>query len=84
MASTASTLLLRFLARRGHTTATASAIGAACAMTPGEVRGHLAALESQRLVAGRHDAMARPPGRVFGITAEGLRAAGLVGGSATT
>ena len=40
-------VILRFLARRDH--ATASAIGAACAMAPGEVRARLVMLESHRI-----------------------------------
>ena len=50
--------ILHWLARRTH--ATASTIGAACAMAPGEVRGCLVALESQRLVSGRQDKDTKP------------------------
>ncbi|WP_237479414.1 helix-turn-helix transcriptional regulator [Lichenibacterium dinghuense] len=68
--------ILRHLATR--TTASATEIGAACAMSPGEVRGRLVMLESQRLIAGRPGKAAgeRTPRRVYVITAEGRRAAG--------
>lgn len=69
--------ILRHLAVR--TTASAAEIGAACAMSPGEVRGWLVMLESQRLIAGRSDKAAgeRTPRRVYVITAEGRRKAGI-------
>ena len=69
-------LILRWIARRDH--AAAPAIGAACAMTPGEVRARLAAMESLRLVASRPDKATTPPRRVYFTTGEGRRAAGLV------
>ena len=58
--------------------ATAPAIGAACAMTPGEVRTRLSAMESRRLVASRSDkAAAGLSRRAFYVTGEGKRAAGI-------
>jgi predicted ArsR family transcriptional regulator len=69
--------ILRWLARR--TQAAASAIGAACAMAPSEVRARLVMLESQRLVAGRSlpDASGRAPQRIYIVTGEGRRKAGI-------
>ena len=69
--------ILRFLAR--HTHATALAIGAACAMPPGEIRARLVMLESMRLVAGRQDpdASRGKLRRVYVVTAEGRRKAGI-------
>lgn len=69
-------LILRWLARRDN--AAAPAIGAACAMTPGEVRSRLAAMESLRLVSNRQDKTTTPPRRVYFVTGEGRRAAGIV------
>ena len=74
-------VILRFLARRDH--ATASAIGAACAMAPGEVRARLVMLESQHFIAGRQDKDTSPPRRVYFVTAEGRRAAGISGARST-
>ena len=64
-------VILRFLNDRSQ--ATAAAIGEACCMTPGEVRGRLAGLESQRLITGRQDTRLVPPARTFVITGEGRR-----------
>ena len=69
-------LILRWLARR--TNAAAPAIGAACAMVPGEIRARLASLESRRLVSSRSDKDTTPPRRVYAVTGEGRRAAGIV------
>ena len=69
-------LILRWLARRTY--AAAPAIGAACAMVPGEIRARLASLESRRLVSSRSDKDATPPRRVFFVTGEGRRAAGII------
>lgn len=63
--------ILTLLCQRSQ--ATAAAIGAACRMTPGEVRTRLAGLESRRLVVGRHDVRLVPPARTFTITGEGRR-----------
>lgn len=65
------TIILRFLSDRSQ--ATATVIGEACRMTPGEVRARLAGLESQRLITGRQDARLIPPARAFMITGEGRR-----------
>lgn len=70
------TVILRWLARRDA--ATAPSIGAAWAMAPGEIRSRLAALESRRLVSGRTDKGVVPPRRVYIVTGEGRRAAGIV------
>ncbi len=69
--------ILRWLARR--TAAPAPEIGTACAMAPGEVRARLVMLESMRLVSGRPDPDALPgkPRRVYRVTAEGRRKAGV-------
>lgn len=67
-------IILRLLLDRPHTTATA--IGAACRMTPGEVRSRLAHLESLRHVTSRHDKGAVPPVRVYAVTTEGRRKVG--------
>lgn len=68
------TLILAFLSER--TQATASAIQAACSMTPGELRSRPAHLESLRHVASRQDLRLVPPSRVFLITNEGRRRVG--------
>ena len=47
-------------------------------MAPGEIRSRLAALESRRLVSGRTDKGVVPPRRVYIVTGEGRRAAGIV------
>ena len=73
--TTPNALILRFLLDRSQ--ATAAAIGAACRMTPGEVRARLAGLESQRFITGRQDAHLVPPARVFMITGEGRRRIGV-------
>lgn len=67
-------LILAFLSER--TQATASAIQAACRMTPGELRSRLAHLESLRHVASRQDMRFVPSARVFLITSEGRRRVG--------
>ena len=64
-------LILKLLCE--HPQASAATIGAACRVTPGEVRSRLAHMESLRLVTGRHDRGATPPVRVYAITAEGRR-----------
>ncbi len=64
-------LILRWLSRRDH--AAAPTIGTACAMTPGEIRARLAALESRRLVSSRQDKTTTPPRRVYFVTSEGAR-----------
>ena len=69
-------LILRWLFRRDH--AAAPAIGAACAMTPGEIRSRLAAMASLRLVSSRQDKTTTPPRRVYFVTGEGRRAAGII------
>ena len=63
--------------RRTH--ASAPEIGISCRMTAAEVRGRLVMLETMRLVAGRRDPDASRNGasRVFVITAEGRRKAGI-------
>ncbi len=69
--------IMRFLASRTH--ASAAQIGATCAMALAEVRARLVMLESMRLVSGRPDPDA-PPGklrRVYHVTAEGRRKAGI-------
>ena len=73
--------ILRWLARRDA--ATAPAIGAACAMTPGEIRSRLAGLESRRLVSSRSDKDATPPRRVYFVTGGGRRAAGIIDARST-
>ena len=66
--------LLRWLTRRDY--AIAPAIGATCAMRPGEVRSRLAGLESRRFVASRPDTTTTTPmRRVYHVTGEGKRAA---------
>ena len=70
------TLILRWLARR--TAVPAPEIGTACAMAPGEIRSRLAALESRRLLSSRSDKDTTPPRRIFFVTGEGRRAAGIV------
>ncbi len=69
-------IILRWLARRDH--AAAPTIGTACAMTPGEIRSRLAAMESRRLVASRQDKTTTSPRRVYFVTSEGRRAAGII------
>ena len=73
--STSNLPILRWLS--DHDSATASAIGAACAITPASLRTRLAAMECLRLVASRQDKTTVPPRRVFSITGEGRRAAGI-------
>ena len=75
-ASAADLLILRWIARCDH--ASAPAIGTACGMAPAEVRSRLANLESQRLLTSRSDKHAVPPRRVYHVTIEGRRAAGLL------
>ena len=70
------TVILRWLARR--TAAPAPEIGTACAMAPGEIRSRLAALESRRLVSSRSDKDTTRPRRVYFVTSEGRRAAGII------
>ena len=74
-------VLLRWLARR--TVAAASEIGAACALAPGEVRAYLVALESRRYVGSRTEKLAGKLRRVYYVTAEGRRVAGLSDAEAT-
>ena len=59
-------LILSVLLDRPHAT------GAACRMSPGEVRSRLAHLESLRLVTSRSD-KGTPPSRVYAVTPEGRR-----------
>ena len=75
-------VILRWLARR--TNETASGIGAACGMAPGEVRAHLVTLESTRLVASRQGEGTLRPQRVYYVTAEGRRAVGIVDARSTS
>ena len=63
--------ILGYLA--GRVAASAAAIGEGCGMGPGEVRAHPAHLESLRHVVSRPDGLAKPPCRVFLVTAEGRR-----------
>lgn len=67
--------ILRHLATRSF--ASAAEIGPACAMAPGEVRARLVMLESQRYVTGRQDKTDGKPRRVYFLTSEGLRRAGI-------
>ena len=69
--------IMRFLAPRTH--ANADEIGDACAMALAEVRARLVMLESMRLVSGRPDPDAPPRKlrRVYHVTAEGRRKAGI-------
>lgn len=69
--------ILRHLATRTH--ASAADIGIICRMTAAEVRSRLVMLESQRLVASRRgpDASSTAPRRVYVITGEGRRKAGV-------
>ena len=76
MISSAALSVLRWLARRDS--ASAPSIGAACAMSPGEVRSRLTAMESLRRVASRQDKATVPPRRVYYVTGEGRRAAGII------
>ena len=69
-------LILRWLTCRDH--APAPAIGTACSMAPAEVRTRLVSLESQRRVASRSDKQGKQSQRVYYVTAEGRRAAGLL------
>ncbi|WP_237479417.1 hypothetical protein [Lichenibacterium dinghuense] len=71
MISSPELTILRHLAAR--TTASATEIGTACAMSPGEVRGRLVMLETMRLIAGRHEALLVLPTRVFVVTGEEKR-----------
>ena len=66
--------ILTFLCDRPQ--ATATAVGEACRMTPGEVRARLVGLESQRLITGRQDVRLVPPAWAFMITIEGRRKVG--------
>ena len=75
MISTSNLAILRWLA--GRDSAAAPAIGAACAITPADLRSRLAAMESQRFVASRQDKATVPPRRVYFVTGEGRRAAGI-------
>lgn len=68
-------IILQWLARRTH--ASAVEIGTACAMAPGEVRARLVMLESSRLVSGRQDKAGGKPRRVYVVTGEGRRKAGI-------
>lgn len=77
MAPTSSELeILHWLGARDH--AAALAIGSACDMTPAEVRSRLAKMESLRLVSSRQDKTTTQPRRVYFVTGEGRRAAGIV------
>ena len=82
MTASPDALILRWLARRDA--ATAPTIGTACAMAPGEVRARLAALESRRLVSSRSDKDTIPPSRLYFVTGEGMRAAGIIDTRSTT
>ena len=63
--------ILAHLENRTHDTA--SNIGQACSLAPGEVRAHLAQLASLRLLMSYPLRGAVPPARVHAITDEGLR-----------
>ncbi len=78
------TLILRFLGTRTH--ATAPEIGIVCRMTAAEVRARLVMLESMRLVTGRRDPDASRNGalRVYVVTVEGRRKAGISDARSTT
>ena len=69
--------ILRHLATRTHSSA--AEIGISCRMTAPEIRARLVMLESMRLVAGRRDpdATKAAPRRVYVITGEGRRKAGI-------
>ena len=68
-------LILRWLARRDGETA--STIGAACRMVPGEIQAYLGLLEGARFVSAREDGSTIPPRRVYLVTAEGRSALGV-------
>ncbi len=69
--------ILRFPVARTH--ASAAEICISCRMTAAEVRACLIALKNRRLVAGRSDPAAalRDPRRIFVVTGEGRRKAGI-------
>ncbi|MGI3903056.1 MAG: hypothetical protein ACRYGP_30595 [Janthinobacterium lividum] len=69
--------IMHFLASRTH--ASAAEIGAACTMAIAEVRARLVMLESMRLISGQRDPNASPGKlqRVYHVTAEGRRKAGV-------
>lgn len=70
MTLTASGLvILRWLNRRDS--ATASAIGAACGMSPGEIRTHLGTLEKLGLIAERTDNEVGSARSVYVVTSDG-------------
>ena len=75
--------ILRHLATRTHSSA--AEIGISCRMTAAEVRARLVMLESMRLVAGRPepDAPRGKPRRVYAVTGEGRRKAGISGARST-
>lgn len=75
MTSSTDLAILRHLA--AHTHAAAAEIGITCRMTAGEVRARLAGLESRRYVGSRQDKSTAPPRRVYYVTAEGRRRAGV-------
>ena len=61
----------------GCTYATASEIARACDLGPATTRAHLVVLETMRLVSGRQDPDSKPPRRVYVVTSEGRRKAGI-------
>ena len=63
--------ILVHLQDRTHDTATN--IGKACGLTPGEVRSHLARMASHRWLISYSLNGSNPPSRVHAITDEGLR-----------
>lgn len=67
-----------------QTQATAAAIGTACAMAPGDVWPRLVMLKSMRLVSGRQDNAKGKPRRVYVVTGEGRRKAGISDARSTT
>ncbi len=66
--------ILHHLAACTHSSA--AEIGAACAMTTTGIEAQLVMLDLRGLVLGRQDA-AVPPRRVYRLTAEGRRKAGI-------
>ena len=58
---------------QGRTHDTATNIGKACGLTPGEVRSHLARMASHRWLISYSLNGSNPPSRVHAITDEGLR-----------
>ena len=61
----------------GCTYTTASEIARACKLGPATTRAHLVILETMCLVAGRQDLDSKAPRRVYVVTGEGRRKAGI-------